>query len=141
MDFVLDCSSTLSWAFKDESSEYSRRLQEFLVENTAVVPSIWSLEILNGLFVAVRRGRMEPNEPQEFISMLGSLPITVRSNSAEHEFNNLPNLIQTYQLSSYDAAYIELAQREMLPIATQDRNIIQSANQLVINVLDENDLS
>jgi hypothetical protein len=56
-DFVLDCSITMAWCFEDESSEYTDTILESLKEATALVPTIWPLEVANVLLLSKKNNR------------------------------------------------------------------------------------
>jgi predicted nucleic acid-binding protein len=88
-------------------------------EADAVVPEIWPFEIANGIFVACKRKRITEPEIHECIQILESLPIRVRR--AEWLTNiALGSLARKHNLAAYDVAYIALAIRENLPLATSD---------------------
>lgn len=119
--FVLDCSVTMSWCFKDERDDYSAYCLRLLEDTEAVVPSLWALEVMNVLLVAERRGRLLPSESEEFLGLLGLLPITI--DPASGISNRVMDLGRAHGLSAYDAAYVELALREGLPLATKDESV------------------
>ncbi len=73
--FVLDTSVTMSWCFEDEVKDYSERILDALLENSAVVPGLWSLEVANILLVCERRGRISQDESRHFMGLLGSCPL------------------------------------------------------------------
>lgn len=57
MQFVLDCSISISWCLVDEDNSYANQILERMTQNQAIVPQIWSLEMANTFLVAERRGR------------------------------------------------------------------------------------
>ena len=116
--FVLDCSVTMSWCFKDERDDYSAHCLRLLEDAEAVVPSLWALEVMNVLLVAERRGRLLPSESEEFLGLLGLLPITLEPSPGIS--SRVMDLGRAYRLSAYDAAYVELALGKGLPMATKD---------------------
>jgi predicted nucleic acid-binding protein len=129
-EFVLDASVALSWCFSDDPSEntpYSRAILEYLAEADAVVPEIWPFEIANGIFVAYnRRKRITEAAISDYIQLLGSLPIRVVR--AEWLRNvALESLARKHNLAAYDVAYLDLALREKLPLATSDQELIKAA--------------
>ena len=76
MNFVLDCSLTLSWCLEDESNPYADQVQDsFAAGSHAFVPQLWMLEVLNVLLISERRQRITQNKSREFISYLKKLPI------------------------------------------------------------------
>lgn len=119
--FVLDCSVTMSWCFKDERDDYSTQCLLLLKETEAIVPSLWALEVMNVLLVAERRARLLPSESEEFIGLLDLLPITI--DPASGISSRVMDLGRAHGLSAYDAAYVELALRKGLPMATKDETV------------------
>lgn len=129
MLFVLDASVALSWCFVDEASSEGRVVLKFLLDNDAEVPAIWPLEIANVLAVSERKGRITPAQSDEFLTTLANLNIRVESHIASPDARELFPLIRRYGLSAYDAAYLELAKRRGLQLATFDRQLIAAAPQ------------
>jgi predicted nucleic acid-binding protein len=103
-DFVLDASLALQWFLEDEADrKYSLAVLSSLSGKSAVVPLLWFYEVGNGLVVAQRRKRIRPNQIQEFLERLRTLPIDATEQTAS-EIINLPQLAQAHQLTNYDAA-------------------------------------
>ena len=123
MPFVLDCSMTMAWIFADEGSERTAALLESLLQDHALVPSLWPMEVANVLLAATRRGRIKQNHWPKLLSHLSALPIHIDRETAGHVFNNSLPLAQTHQLSVYDAVYLDLALRRHLPLATLDNRL------------------
>lgn len=130
--FVLDCSVALAWCFEDESSDYADKVLDCLEEQTALVPRLWHLEVLNVLVVGERRQRIQAPETQEFLELLQALDIQTDKHSPVIENDELLQLARMHQLSVYDATYLALALREKLPLATQDKRLRRVAEQLGI---------
>ena len=128
MNFVLDASVVLSWAFEDEGGEYAVRVLEELRSSEAVTASLWPLEVTNGLLTAERRGRMEAAGARRFLHLLLSLPIVVDPVARRRAFEGVHALARTHGLTSYDAAYLELAVRYGIPIATLDEPLRAAAS-------------
>lgn len=128
-DFVLDCSVAISWILPDEYSDYAEKILTFLDEKQAIVPSIWYLEIANVLTVSERRGRMTKVQTQQALSLLEFLNIIMDQETEAKAFNVTLNLAREQNLASYDAAYLELAIRLGIPLATSDNKLISVANQ------------
>lgn len=129
MAFVLDCSVGISWCMDDENNDYANWVLVWLSEGSleAVVPSIWWLEIVNVLVVAERRERTTELRTAEALSMLRSLPIVVDANTVQQSTGATLELARQYRLAAYDAAYLELALREELPLATIDNRLAEAA--------------
>jgi predicted nucleic acid-binding protein len=126
-EFVLDGSVTLGWAFRDEVSPYAEAVLDRLPFAPAFVPGIWPLEIANALLVAERRGRTTQARTVEIIAALASLPITVDNETSERAMRDTLSLARARHLSAYDAAYLELAMRRGLPLATLDQRLRDAA--------------
>jgi predicted nucleic acid-binding protein len=124
---VLDASVAVAWVFEDETTPYTEAVLEFLSRGQAVVPSIWLLEVSNALVVAERRNRLKEADTTRFLLALSQLPITVEAESAAQAFGSTIQLARRYGLSTYDAAYLDLAVRLGVPLATQDRDLRQAA--------------
>jgi predicted nucleic acid-binding protein len=127
--FVLDCSVALSWCFPDEAGGGDDPLLASLADGEAVVPPLWFLELSNALRVARRRGRVSEPEVAEAMRLLGALPIRMDERSGFPLATDLLNLSARWNLSAYDAAYLELANRLSLPLATHDRRLQEAAGR------------
>lgn len=132
--FVLDGSVALSWCFPDERSKASEALLSMLSEQGAVVPSLWFLEITNALLVGERRKRLTHEEAIEALGLLSKLPLDIDDRSGFSLASDLLMLARKHKLSAYDAAYLELAQRRRLPLATLDRTLARAAKAAGIAV-------
>ena len=119
-DFVLDASIAAAWLFDDESEPSANSLLIRLQEWEAVVPQHWHLEVRNALIVGERRGRIRPNEVDERLTDLGTLPVRT---DLEPDFDAALRLARLHGLSFYDAVYLELARRYGLPLATLDGDL------------------
>ncbi len=128
--FVLDCSVTLAWFFDDETSAYAEAVQQSLTELTAVVPPIWPLEVANALVVGERRKRTTEAKSTKFIELLGTMPIRVNEETAVAVWTDRIRLARSYGLSVYDAAYLELAVRRSIPLASLDKRLKATAAKL-----------
>ena len=125
--FVLDCSMTLAWCFADEASPLTDGVRDRLADLGAVVPGIWPLEVANVLLVAERRGRLDQARSLRFISLLRQLPIIVDVETDRRAFTEIGQVARAYDLSAYDAAYLELAIRRGLPLASKDLKLLKAA--------------
>jgi len=126
--FVLDCSVCVAWFFEDEFSEYSELVRQALLNKgvVAVAPSIWPAEVSNVLFQAERRKRINAEQVNQAVRVLSQLPINV-DYLPLGSMGHVLRLCRTYELTSYDALYLELALRENLPLATGDKKLKTSA--------------
>lgn len=131
-DFVLDCSVTMAWCFEDESNEYTDSILENLRDATAIVPTIWPLEVANVLLSSKRKKRITAVQLASFMDALSALPIVVDSSTTTRAMHSTFTLADQLSLTIYDAAYLELAVREEIPLLTLDVELIKAAKKLHI---------
>ncbi len=137
-DFVLDCSVSISWIFSDEHSHYAEAVLRLLEHQQAIVPSIWLLEIANVLLVGERRGRITQAQTSQALLLLESLDIVVDDNTENQALSATLTLGREQRLAAYDAAYLELAIRLQLPLATLDERLATAANRCGVILLNFN---
>ena len=99
-----------------------------------MVPGLWFIELTNVLFLAEKKGRIDGNRVAGFISLVQSFSIEVDHAASERAFSDLLPLCRTHQLTSYDAAYLDLAMRHKLPLATLDEPV-RRRPKLVVGLL------
>ncbi|WP_136709368.1 type II toxin-antitoxin system VapC family toxin [Agromyces sp. H66] len=132
MSFVLDASVTLAWCFEDESTVETDELLTRLRTDSAIAPSIWVFEIANALTVAQRRRRLVEAKAVLFASTLRSLPIEV---APAPSMASILAVASAHKLSAYDAAYLELAERTGMPLATLDERLRAAAGAAGVQAL------
>jgi len=132
---VLDASVALSWCFKSEATEAADRVLERLANEAASVPVIWHLEVANVLSLSERRRRITPAGSTEFIAMLETLTIVVDDETPSHAFGRVLDLAREERLTAYDAAYLELAMRLGIPLASKGDDLCNAAERLGVRVL------
>lgn len=120
---VIDASIVLAWAFEDEFSPLAASVLRELEQAEAVAPSIWPLEVANGLLVAERRGRVSEAETRRFLALVGDLPVRVESSTRAQVWSTTTDLGRRHGLSAYDASYLDLCLRLDLPLATLDQSL------------------
>ena len=135
MSFVLDSSVTLAWCFEDEQTPPVMALLDRVTEVGAVVPLLWPLEALNALLIAERRGRLDLARRRRLAGFLQDLPITLDTETASQAWSAVAGLADRFRLTAYDAAYLELAQRRRLPLATLDRQLRVAGKALDVPLL------
>ena len=135
MSLVLDSSATLAWIYSDETTDPIRRLFDAVADDGAVVPALWRLEIANSLTVAVRRGRIDANFGRAVLSDLALLDITTDDHTDVHAWGETLSVADRFHLTVYDVAYLELAQRRNLPLATLDRELRVAAKSLGLHLM------
>jgi predicted nucleic acid-binding protein len=122
--FVLDASAALPWCFRDEATAQSNHLLDQAVAGERVfVPAHWPMEILNGLTRASRRGRLDDPSVVAFLVTLRALDIVAEELSIAEQWSEALPLIRQYRLSAYDAAYLALAKRVSVSLATFDSQL------------------
>jgi predicted nucleic acid-binding protein len=126
-DFVLDASVTLSWCFEDEGDSYTDSVIDAFRTSQAVVPALWTFEVANGLAMAERRRRIRGEEAGELLRAVLELPIRMDS---ETNPGTLLDVASRARISAYDAAYLEVALRQRLPLATIDRQLRSAAGMV-----------
>jgi predicted nucleic acid-binding protein len=124
MAFVLDASVTACWAFDDEHDADADLAFERMRDEEAVVPCLWWFEVRNILIVNERRRRIAEPQTSVFLANLSRLRIRVDRIPDE---GRVLRLARAHRLSVYDVAYLELAQREVLPLATLDGDLRRAA--------------
>ena len=135
MSLVLDSSAALAWIYDDETTDPIRLVFNVVAEHGAFVPSLWRLEIANSLTGAVRRGRIDREFRRAALADLGDLDIIVDAQTDSRAWNATLEFGDRFRLSVYDAAYVELAQRRELPLATLDRDMQRAAAELGLRLL------
>lgn len=124
MPFVLDASVTACWAFEDEDHPIADLALARIRSEEAVVPSLWWFEVRNILIVNERRKRLTKTETSGFLGDLSRLVIRV---DRDPDGDGVLGLARAHRLSVYGAAYLELARREGLPLATLDAALVKAA--------------
>jgi len=130
VNFVLDASVALLWLLPQTNPAgvaYADSVLLALKESQAVVPSLFALETANVIAKLEGRGLVSEAESQRFITLLGQLDIATDVQTMAHAFGDTLNLARRYRLSVYDAAYLELALRTGLPLATLDADLAKAA--------------
>ena len=119
--FVADASVAVAWVHPGQATPETASMLEAIADGaTLEVPAIWPLEVANALTVLVRRRKLTDDERRTALSLLRELPVTVDDDMAALAFTTLSDLAAAYDLSVYDAAYLELAQRRRLVLACKD---------------------
>jgi len=125
---VLDASVTLAWFVTEESTAYSEGVFNLLLNGAqALAPAIWLFEVANALLVAERRKRVTVAQVTAVLQRIAELPITLEQVRLDRAFGEILSVARQQQLTEYDAAYLELALREGLPLATLDQGLQRAA--------------
>jgi predicted nucleic acid-binding protein len=135
MSMVLDSSITLAWAYSDETTQPVTQVFDRLSQSGAWVPGLWRLEVANVLEMSVRRKRNDRNFRDATLADLAQLPIQVDPQTDQQAWSATLRLAERHRLTLYDAAYLELALRRNLPLATLDEDLRRAANTEKVQVL------
>ena len=135
MSLVIDSSVTLSWCFEDEGTDATTALLYRVAETGAVVPALWRLEVANGLQSAVRRRRIDAAYRDASLADLRALAIDIDPETDRKAWSETLQLADRFRLTLYDAAYLELAQRRRLPLASLDEELRAAGRLLAVPLL------
>jgi predicted nucleic acid-binding protein len=133
--FVLDASIALSWCFEEEATDATDDLLQQLQNTVAAVPTHWHVEVTNVLALAERRRRITRADTTEFIRLLETLMIEPDEETPARAFGQVLDLARAERLTAYDAAYLELAMRLGVPLATKDIALCNAAARLGVTVV------
>ena len=133
--FVLDCSITVAWLFEDESTPQTDELLDRLKDSGALVPALWRLELGNVLARAERLNRITAAQIADYLDLLDRSPIVADTETESRAFREILTLARNEDLTTYDAAYLELAARRRLPLATLDKELIRAAHRVQVGTL------
>jgi len=134
MVLILDAETTIAWAFEDGANAYADMVLETLAEGQAYTPSIWPLEVGHALLLAERQGRLEQAATVQFLGLLEQLPIFIEAERSERLLAEYLALARAQGLSICRAAYLHLAMRRGLPLATVDETLRQAARQVGVSL-------
>ena len=135
MSLVLDSSTTLAWVYIEETAAPIRELFERIVDSGGWVPGLWRLEVGNILEMGIRRGRHDTRFRDATFADLSLLPISVDTETDRHAWSDTAKLASRYQLTVYDATYLELAKRRTLPLASLDSDLRKAAKLERVSLL------
>jgi predicted nucleic acid-binding protein len=133
---VIDASVALAWCFPDEVSDYADAVLAALEDQTVLVPAIWSVEITNALLVGGRRKRIRQPEVRRFVELLKGLSIVEDGQPFTETVSNVLPLAREYDLSAYDAAYLDVAVRHGAPLAILDAGLQKAARSAGIRIFE-----
>ena len=133
--FVLDCSIAVAWLFDDEATPETDALLDRLKDDSALVPGLWHLETGNVLARAERHKRISGAQVAAHLDLLDRLPIVTDTETQRRAFREILMLAGSVRLTTYDAAYLELAMRRGIALATLDNALIQAARHLDVETL------
>lgn len=119
--FVADASVAIGWVHPGQTTKQTAGMLDAIAAGaTLEVPALWPLEVANALLVLVRRGKLRDDEREAALGWLRGLRVRLDHDMAPLGFSRLSELASEYDLSVYDAAYLELARRRRLPLGCKD---------------------
>jgi predicted nucleic acid-binding protein len=135
MSLVLDSSAALGWIYPDEDSDAATTILRLVVASGAWVPSLWPIEVANSLQVGIRRGRIDRSFRDAALADLARLDISVDGETGNFAWKGTLQFADRFGLTVYDAAYLELAQRRSLPLASLDNALCAASRALGVPVI------
>ena len=132
---VIDSSITVAWCFTDEMTPATNEIQDRLAGEPALVPEHWCLEVANALLVGERRRRIASADVTQFLAALGNLLIQVDDQLLSRAFDHILPLSRAHKLTTYDAAYLDLAIRRNIPLASLDDDLRRAARKVGVQLL------
>jgi predicted nucleic acid-binding protein len=133
---VLDASVAVAWCFEDESTGLAEGVLDLLSAGTELLtPAIWPFEVANALLMAERRKRIKVAQASAFLQRIAGLPISIDPIQPGTAFNQILSVARQNDLTEYDAAYVELALRERLPLATLDEKLRRAATRVGVRLV------
>lgn len=139
MSFVLDNSVAMLWLLPQSNvagTDLANKVLDRLLTTNAAVPSLWRLEVTNVIAKSLRLNKISQAQASTFIALLEDLDISIDVQTDQRAFHDTLDLARRYVLSAYDAAYLELALRNGLPLATLDTKLDAAARQAGVVVVD-----
>ena len=128
--FVADASVAIGWVHPSQATPRSAALLDAMAEGAILeVPALFPLEVANALTVLVRRRKLATDDRAAALGWFRGLPLRIDQEMAVLAFSRLADLATEYQLTVYDAAYLELAHRRRLPLACSDAGLMKAAGR------------
>jgi predicted nucleic acid-binding protein len=134
-ELVLDASVALAWCFDNEATAAADRVLQRVADDAAAVPTIWHVEVANVLALSERRGRITQARTAEFIALIEGLKIIIDEETPLRAFTRILDLAREQRLTAYDAAYLELAMRLGVPLASKDRDLCDAADRVGVSAI------
>ena len=132
---VVDNSVVIGWLLKEENAKKSADILRLALGNEFIVPSVWSYEIINVLWVAQKRGHLSVAETPQALKELNKLPIKIHDLALEVISTQVLDISREFRLTIYDASYVFLAKSLKIPIASFDQDILRACQKMGIKAL------
>ena len=139
---VIDASMTLAWLFERQQAsdqEQANRLLAACGDSPWWIPGLWHLEVTNALLVAERRSVLPQAESDRFLAGLSGLPMLTDTDPTPERGTRILALARNHGLSTYDATYLELAQRLGARLASFDRQLNRAAGVIGVPLVAESE--
>ncbi len=135
--FVLDASVALAWFIDHPVDAYAVEVRDKIRRgDRAVVPALWETEFANGVLMAERRKLMNVSEGDECVVEMDRLRLTsIEADSGFRSVQEVLAVARTFQLTVYDACYLELARRAEMPLASLDKRLRAAAAKAGIRAM------
>lgn len=137
MSFVLDNSVAMRWVMptsKKTDQAYADKVLRGFVDHRAIVPTLWYIEAISVLLNCEKHGEISDNDTARFVSFIEGLDIQTDTSTSSHAFNKTASVARQFNVSGYDATYLELALREGLPLATLDKDLLKAAKRAEVQI-------
>ena len=128
---VIDNSVFLAWCLGDEGEPTAVHAMQRVADGGGVAPRIWWYELRNALLMNERRGRISTQQVSDTLADSLELGIAIDD---EHDGSLILDLARRFELTIYDAAYLEVAFRRSLPLATLDQRLRGAAELIGVAV-------
>lgn len=135
MSIVVDASVAVAWLIPEEDTLAAIEIRGRVVGEGAITPQHWRLEVCNALLMSARRKRYDLQRLDRDLSALALLPVATDEETWERTWGDGVKLAIAQKLTAYDAAYLELAQRTRLPLATFDDELANAARRVGVEVV------
>lgn len=136
MDCVIDSSVAMAWTLPDEHSERAEKILSRVSEDSELwIPALWWYEVANVVVMARRRKRLSEAQGARVLELLSRLPLQPDAPPGPSAASRLAQLAQEHALSAYDAAYLELAERRGVALATFDHDLLRAARAAGVSTL------
>ena len=133
--FIIDASLALAWFLPGEQTQRSEVLLGRTLQDGALAPGLWPVEVANVLLTAERKGRVEASYRVSSLAKLRKLPVEIDTETATRAWSKSFDLAHGHNITVYDATYLELALRSGLPLATLDKALAKAATASGVPVL------
>jgi len=135
LSLIADISVVLAWLFEEEQTAKALDVLRRIEKDTLLVPPLWWSELENGILMGERRGRKTLAESSAFLKLVRALPIRTDDTPRHRVSDDILDIGRRFNLTSYDATYVELAVREGVPLATFDAAVRKCASNVGVKIL------